>query len=375
MKKKILIFHPALAPYRIDQFNMLNELFDLEVVFLYKNLWTYKFDQKKLLSQCNFKYSFLLYGPRYKGRVFRFGMYKKIKIVNPDIVLGYEYSFTTQYIILLKKLRLINQKIGTTIDDSIDICHNIQSRIRFQARKQSIDKLNFIVVLSNEISQYYQDTFKLKNKQIIISPILQKPERLRSNSMLIEKTASQYEQKYNLSNKKVLLFVGRFIPEKGLPEFLNIIHSLLQTVNSLVFVAIGEGSELTKLISLVEKYEINDKVIFPGKFEDQELYAWYLCGSGFVLPSFSETFGAVVNEALIFGLRVLCSKYAGAKCLIQPDNGIIFNPKDERDTLLKLNEFLNVIKPLNELRLSTKQSLMNDYQFDFINEWEKVLYD
>lgn len=375
MKKKILIFHPALAPYRIDQFNTLNELFDVEVVFLYKNLWTYKLDQNRLLSHCNFKYSFLLIGPRYKGRVFRLGMYNKIRISKPDIILGYEYSFTTQYLLLLKRLKLINQKVGSTIDDSIDICHNIQSRTRYQARKRTVNKLDYLVVLSNEVSQYYQDVFNLKSHQIIISPILQKPERLRSNEIMIEKLAVLYEQKYNLYDKKVLLFVGRLIPEKGLPEFINTIHTVLQTTSSLVFVAVGEGNEITQLRALVDKYKLNDKVIFPGKFEDHELYAWYLCGSGFVLPSFSETFGAVVNEALIFGLKVLCSKYAGAKCLIHSDNGMVFDPKDEIDTLSKLNEFLKIMKPINELRLSNKPSLMNEDNYDFINEWEKVLYD
>ena len=51
IKKKLLIFHPALAPYRVDQFNSLNEIFDLEVVFLFNNQWTFKYDQARLLSQ------------------------------------------------------------------------------------------------------------------------------------------------------------------------------------------------------------------------------------------------------------------------------------------------------------------------------------
>jgi len=50
--------------------------------------------------------------------------------------------------------------------------------------------------------------------------------------------------------------------------------------------------------------------------EAQQLHAWYLCSSGFVLPSIYEPFGAVVDEALIFGLKVLCSKYAGSSYLI-----------------------------------------------------------
>ena len=41
-RKKILMFHPSLAPYRLDQFNSLNELFDLTVVFLFDNIWNNK---------------------------------------------------------------------------------------------------------------------------------------------------------------------------------------------------------------------------------------------------------------------------------------------------------------------------------------------
>ena len=68
-KKKLLIFHPALAPYRIDLFNSLNELFDLHVVFLYDNIRAFKYNQDFLLSQCTFDISFLLKGISHKGRV------------------------------------------------------------------------------------------------------------------------------------------------------------------------------------------------------------------------------------------------------------------------------------------------------------------
>ena len=60
--KKLLIIHPALAPYRVDEFNALSKLFDLEVVFIFENVWNHRFDQDKLLSQLQFKVSFLLKG-------------------------------------------------------------------------------------------------------------------------------------------------------------------------------------------------------------------------------------------------------------------------------------------------------------------------
>ena len=165
--KKLLLIHPAIAPYLVDQFNHLSEQFDLEVIFIFDNVWNHKFDQSKLMDQLKFKYSYLLKGPHYKGRVFRFGILREIRKSNPDIIIGYEYSFITQYLILLKRLGLIKQKLGSTIDDSIDICHHIQSKIRFFARQNSVHQLDYLVVFTSEVSKYYQDTFKLKEDQII----------------------------------------------------------------------------------------------------------------------------------------------------------------------------------------------------------------
>ena len=375
MKKKLLIIHPALAPYRIDQFNAVSRLFDLEVVFIFGNVWNHKFDQSKLLSQLIFKVSFLLKGPRHKGRVFRFGLSKTIRKVNPDLVLGYEYSFSTQYLILLKRLGLIYQKVGTTIDDSIDICNHVQSRTRFFARKQTIKHLDFLVVLSDEVSEFYQKTFDVKESQIIVSPILQNADRLRKNAKKLDGIANQYVQQYNLTGKKILLFVGRFIQEKALPNFIDAIHSLLLEREDLILVLVGDGDEKHKVqVQIVEKH-LEQKVFLPGRFEAEELYAWYLCASGFVLPSTYEPFGAVVNESLIFGLPVLCSKYAGASYLVSSDKGMLFDPLSKNDTINKLKSFVATIVAVGKIDLSCKPSLMANAQDIFIREWAKLNND
>ena len=118
---------------------------------------------------------------------------------------------------------------------------------------------------------------------------------------------------------------------------------------------------------------LQDKVILVGRYDNDELYAWYLCASGFVLTSLSETFGAVVNEALIFGLPVLCSKYAGASSLITPENGIKFDPLDQENTLESLKLFLVIINPLSSIDLNLKPSLMREDVLNFNEEWGKLI--
>lgn len=373
MKKKLLIFHPALAPYRVDQFNSLSKLFELEVVFLFENVENNKFDQSKLLSLLEFKYSFLLKGPFYKRRVFRFGIYKKIKDLNPDIIISYEYSLITQYLILLNRIGLIHQKIGSTIDDSLEICKHVQSKGRALARKISVKKLDYLIVMSNEVSLFYQKTFNINGNNIIVSPILQDPDRLRKNLQQLETIANQYFNKYNLMGKKVLLFVGRFIPEKSLLQFVNTIQNFLYEDNKLILVLVGNGDERNAIEMLLKVKSLEKKVILPGRYEGQNLNAWYLCASGFVLPSIYEPFGAVVNEALIFGLKVFCSKYAGSSYLINTEKGIQFDPLSEKDTVYKLNIFLNKIEVVDRINMKNKPSLMSNHNGEFFLEWSKLI--
>ncbi len=371
-KKRVLIFHSALATYRVDQFNALNELYDVEVVFLLKNLWYYKMNQDELLSQSNFKISYLLKGPRYKGRMFRFGVYKKIKEVKPDIILSYEYSLTTQYLILLKNLGLINQKIGTLVDDSMDICYNVQSKIRLKARNYAVKHLDYLVLLSDEVLQFYKDTFNLDKDQLIVSPILQQPEKLRRNASALESIADKYVQNYNLKNKKVLLYVGRLVEVKALPLFIRTIRTILEEEKDLLLILIGDGIERRKLEDLVKENNLGEKVLILGEYQGEELHGWYLSASGLVLPSIWEPFGAVINEALIFGLPVFCSSLAGASSWIKEEHGMIFNPLSSLDTQDRFKSFISKIEAVDKIDLDNKKCLM-DFSIDKFNkEWRKL---
>ncbi len=371
-KKRMMIFHPALAPYRIDQFNLLNELFDLEVVFLFDSLWNFSIDQQKLREACHFKISYLLRGPRRKGRLLRWGVLRAIKRAKPDVVFGYEYSFTTQYLILLKRTGLLKQKIGSFIDDSLHISENVQSSARKWARNYSIKHLDFLVVMSQEVARFHRTRFLFPEKQVIVSPILQFPERLRENRKLIEAFATRYMEENQLAGKKVLLFVGRFIPEKALPLFISTIARVLSDREDYRLVLVGEGVEKERLLAIVKAHKLEEKVIIPGKFQADELYGWYACASGFVLPSLYEPFGAVVNEALIFGLTVLCSWYAGSSTLIHQGNGFLFDPSDDMDTLSKFQLFMESIPVMERVNLENTPPLIKDYRPNFNKEWRKV---
>ena len=111
---------------------------------------------------------------------------------------------------------------------------------------------------------------------------------MRKNSDTIEKIAQNHISKYNLKGKKVLLFVGRFIPEKALDIFLKKVSQFIKDKDDCLFLLIGEGSELEKIKSIVEDEKIDNKVLFPGKYQFDELYAWYASSSDLYFPVYQK---------------------------------------------------------------------------------------
>ena len=56
---RLLIFHPALAPYRLDFFNALGKMFDCKVVFLQRQNNDLLIQQQELLKNATFRYEYL----------------------------------------------------------------------------------------------------------------------------------------------------------------------------------------------------------------------------------------------------------------------------------------------------------------------------
>lgn len=154
-----------------------------------------------------------------------------------------------------------------------------------------------------------------------------------------------------------LLFVGRLIKLKGIKKLLNQLPSLKTDVHLDI---IGDGKEMENLKKIVIKNKIINNVNFIGRKKNQEIrniMADYDC---LILPSLYDGWGAVVNEALMAGLFVICSNKCGAKDLINNWNGIVFSHKIKNSLF---NALTYCVK--NRDLISSKK---ND-----IKEWSKCI--
>jgi glycosyltransferase involved in cell wall biosynthesis len=361
MKKKLLVFHPSLAPYRIDLFNGLNEAFDANFYIFRRNLLSQKFDTSKLEAQLNFKPKYLTFGfeLHHKHRMIRFGYLHKIILHRPDIIICSEYNMLTFLILMFTKIFFPKTNVYTLCDDSMDVAKKSPA-FRKAGRLISLKMLDGIILGNDFVEKWYNKNFP--NVQTVVSPIIQKEERILSILNDAKTISVNYLNQYKLHEKNILLFVGRLVKVKNLKFLLEVFSNYVSTNKKVMLVLVGDGDKKTELVELVEKLKIQENVIFAGRFENEELYAWYRIADYFILPSTSETFGAVVNESLIAGVPVLCSKLAGASCLINKENGATFNPYEKDELLTIFNSVLNKPRP-DKMDLSIEKSLM-PYNFN-----------
>ncbi|GAA4446217.1 hypothetical protein GCM10023091_38980 [Ravibacter arvi] len=126
------------------------------------------------------------------------------------------------------------------------------------------------------------------------------------------------------------IFVGRFSPEKNLMTLLRVYAKIRAgRPDSWGLLLVGDGPERKQLESYANR-EIGDSVVFSGGISWQDVPKWLAKAGALVLPSTSEPWGLVVNEALVCGLPVVVSDQCGCVEDLVHDggNGYIFSPLD-----------------------------------------------
>lgn len=122
---------------------------------------------------------------------------------------------------------------------------------------------------------------------------------------------------------------ARFIPKKNLRMLLQAFALYRHRVGAGAWdlVVIGDGPLMPHLREERARLNVDASVLFPGFKQYGELPAYYGLARAFVLPSTSEQWGLVTNEAMAAGLPVLVSQACGSAELVREgENGFRFDP-------------------------------------------------
>ncbi len=133
------------------------------------------------------------------------------------------------------------------------------------------------------------------------------------------------KERYGISTGPLVTYVGNLEHDKGVQDLISAVSQVGEKVQLLI---VGDGPKKQDLVEQAKSANI--RAIFTGIIPNSELSNFYSVSDLVALPTYHDTWGLVINEALACGTPVISTTAAGAsgEILIDGKNGFITKPGD-----------------------------------------------
>ncbi len=189
------------------------------------------------------------------------------------------------------------------------------SDLRIVTEKASVDDCQRIIVATDREKEELARRYNAAPEKIGIAPCGVNMGLFRP----VDRFAAR--QELGLNDEKILLFVGRIDPMKGIDQLIKALP-YLPSLESLKLLIIGgdENSltEIEKLKKLSGELKMQDSVEFRGLIEHDRLPYYYSAADVCIVPSYYESFGLVALESLACGTPVVATDVGDMKNIIRP---------------------------------------------------------
>jgi len=227
-----------------------------------------------------------------------------------------------------------------------------------------IKNVDGIAFRSELIKRKFYSIFTTLNKNTLVV-----------NSGLSNEELSQTEQLVNDNRKRgatiKIISACWLIKRKQIDKVIEVLNKInRETSINWTYTIIGEGSEESKLIKLVKKFNLESKITFKGSVSREEVLNSMKSHDIFIMPSTNETFGLAYIEAMASGCIVIGAEGWGIDGIIQNGiNGFLCNPNDIQDIYGKLYQTLT----LSEIAFSDIKRCSMNTVLNLNNK--KIAYD
>lgn len=251
--------------------------------------------------------------------------YCKINKINYDIIHSHYFYSGLVAIELQKEYRIPHVFTFHSLGKFEKNYDAVKTEKRIGAEKFIVKNADGIVVSTeaerSSITENYQGS---KNKIYIISPGV--------DHRIFKKMHKGHARKLiNIpGNLKVILFIGRIDPNKGINILLEAVSILVDKypdyANKYRVILIGgdtesdefwENKEVIKIKDIIRTKKLSCCVKFIGNKFHGELPIYYSAADLVIIPSYHESFGLVALEAMSSGAAVIASKVGGLSYLIK----------------------------------------------------------
>jgi D-inositol-3-phosphate glycosyltransferase len=178
------------------------------------------------------------------------------------------------------------------------------------------------------------------------------------------------------ADKKLLLFVGRPEPLKGVDSILDALALIRQQdtelFQQLLFGIIGGNpddpadAEVQRLRRRVADLQLEASVIFMGPQNQKRLPYYYASAIALIMPSDYESFGMVALEAMATGTPVIASEVGGLQYLVKDGlTGYLTPVRNPAALAENITDLLQNPAKHHEMRIAAA-TWAHQYAWDFI---------
>ena len=183
----------------------------------------------------------------------------------------------------------------------------------------------------------------------------------------------------------VVVYVGRMLPRKDVRNLVRAVGVLAQTTDLPVKLLLVGGDtvepdpvktpEIGVLQTLAAELGISDRVIFTGKRQPDELYAYYSAGDVAVTTPWYEPFGLTPLEAMACGRPVIGSAVGGITFTVQDGvTGYLVPPQDPRALAERLYQVLTQPELRTAMGQAARARVEREFTWATVAERTAALY-
>ena len=162
-----------------------------------------------------------------------------------------------------------------------------------------------------------------------------------------QESASQLRAELGLTDKKVIVSVGRLVHRKGQDTLVEALPAILSSVPDAHLIFVGEGPYKDYLVKRASELKVTQAITFIGRIQYAQLPRYICVGDIFAMPSRSrlaglevEGLGIVYLEASACGLAVIGGKSGGAPdAVLEGETGFAVDgtsPEEVANAAIKL---------------------------------------
>jgi len=330
MKRRIAILTEIISPYRIPVFNALakHEGVELKVIFLSETDPVLR-QWRVYKDEIRFSYEVL---PSWRFRagglhfVLNARLAASLKEFAPEAMVCGGYNYSTYW---LAQMWARRQKVRFILWSESNARDMRGQRGAIEFLKARFVKRCDGFVTPGKAAFEYLRLLGAAAESILTAPNAVDNAFFATRAEAVKNKPVAFREKFGLP-RRFLLMVGRLVPEKGVFDLLEAYAKLdsgLRSEVGLVFA--GDGVSREELMQRARRISPG-AVCFTGFAQREDLAGLYALAEALLLPTHSDTWGLVVNEAMACGLPIIVSSVAGCSGELVEDgwNGYVVPPRD-----------------------------------------------